>query len=693
MSDLHSVFIEEATDLLDDLETALLTLESSPGDKSAVEQVFRVMHTLKGNSSMFGFNKMGEFTHHLENIYDLIRNGELQVDENILTLTLECTDLLKSLLGDPELSDKNNQQQFQSLTQRILLVSDSSAEAATTKSDEAVSCVPSDELDTRPTYYVYFKPNQDIFKSGTNPLYLIEDLCLLGESHVFASLDNIPEWEGLEAENCYVSWHIFLSTSEAIESVSEVFIFVEDECEVSVLPIAQYNLLGFDGLAEAIEQISPEYVQLSDADLMQLTDHLLSKVEQTPDTTSSEQDSTPDTVAKAIKKEHTITSVRVASDKLDSLMNMVSELVTTQARLSLLAENSHDPELMSVAEEVEKVSRRLRDNTFSIALIPIENMLVRFRRLVRDLSSELHKSIDFVTEGTDTELDKTIIESLTDPLLHIIRNSIDHGLEDEETRVQNGKSKTGKLTLKAFYSGNSVVIQVIDDGAGIDPEKIRKKAIEKGIISADTIMDENEILNLIFIPGFSTAETVSDVSGRGVGMDVVNRKISEIRGEVSLQSKLGEGTTTTISLPLTLSIIDGLLVKINDTHYVVPLSVVAKCFEVKHEKLVNKFDNIVVLDGEQVPFYYLRDEFEVEGEAPYHEQIIVISYNEKRIGISVDEVIGEYQAVLKPLGRYYQKQDYLSGATILGDGTIALVVDPNKLVKELSERDVHQKVV
>lgn len=693
MSDLHSVFIEEATDLLDNLETALLTLESSHGDKGAVEQVFRVMHTLKGNSSMFGFNKMGEFTHHLENIYDLIRNGELQVDQNILTLTLECTDLLKSLLSDPELGNSSNQQQYQSLTQRILLISNASVEAVPPVPLEEVSAEFPDELDSRPTYYVFFSPNCDILKSGTNPLYLIEDLCQLGDSQVFAALEEVPELEALQPDSSYVSWHIFISTEDTVESLREVFLFVEDECEIAVLPLAQYNLLTFDGLNEAIENLAPGHAQLSDEGLMQLTDHLLSDIEQSQAPLPVEQQDTPNTTPITTKKEHTITSVRVASDKLDSLMNMVSELVTTQARLSLLAENSRDPELMSVAEEVEKVSRRLRDNTFSIALIPIENMLVRFRRLVRDLSGDLGKSIDFVTEGTDTELDKTIIESLTDPLLHIIRNSIDHGLEDEETRVLNGKTKTGKLTLKAFYSGNNVVIQVKDDGAGIDPERIRKKAIEKGIISADTVMDEHEILNLIFLPGFSTAETVTDVSGRGVGMDVVNRKISEIRGEVTMRSKLGEGTTITISLPLTLSIIDGLLVKINDTHYVIPLSVVAKCFEVKHENLAGKFDNIVVLDGEQIPFLYLRDEFEMGGEAPYHEQIIVISYNEKRIGISVDEVIGEYQAVLKPLGRYYQKQDYLSGATILGDGTIALVIDPGKLIKELSERNAYQKVV
>lgn len=687
MSDLHAVFIEEATDLLDDLETALLALESSYGDRAAVEQVFRVMHTLKGNSSMFGFQKMGEFTHHLENIYDLIRNGALTVDQAILTLTLECTDLLKSMLGDPELKDSALQSQYQSLMGRVVAYSDTEGVV----SPEGAAKEQVAQADDQPTYYIFFRPDEGIFKSGTNPLYLIEDLNNLGQSRAFAALDDIPDWDALDAGNCYVSWHIFLSTEEAEDSLREVFLFVEDECRVEIIPLAQQNLLASEDLAEAIEKLDYQGSPLSEEDLMQLTDHLLSGVADEPGT-EAQAVATTDTVASSGKKEQLISSVRVASDKLDALMNMVSELVTTQARLSLLAENLHNPELISVAEEVEKVSRRLRDNTFSIALIPVENILVRFRRLVRDLSAELGKSIEFITEGTDTELDKTIIESLTDPLLHIIRNSIDHGIEDPETRRQKGKPEKGTLRLKAFYSGNSVVIQVIDDGAGIDPQKVRKKAIEKGLISPEVNLSESEMLDLIFLPGFSTAEKVSDVSGRGVGMDVVQRKISEIRGEVTLDSRLGEGTTTSIRLPLTLSIIDGLLVKISDTHYVIPLSVVDKCYEVKHHELVNKFDNVLVLDGEQVPFFYLRDEFEMEGEAPYHEEIIVISYNEKRIGISVDQVVGEYQAVLKPLGRYYQKQDYLSGATILGDGTIALVVDPNKLIKDLSEQLAHQSV-
>jgi two-component system, chemotaxis family, sensor kinase CheA len=363
-------------------------------------------------------------------------------------------------------------------------------------------------------------------------------------------------------------------------------------------------------------------------------------------------------------------------------MNLVSELVTTQARLSLFAEQNNVPELISIAENVEKISRQLRDNTFSICLVPLESIIIRFQRLVRDLSVELKKDILLLTEGTDTELDKSVIESLADPLLHILRNSIDHGIEDEAVRIQKGKPKQGKILLKAFYSGTNVHIQIQDDGAGIHPQKVRQKAVAKGLISAETVLSEKEILELIFMPGFSTAETVTDVSGRGVGMDVVRRKIAELRGEVEVQSQLDKGTTLTIKLPLTLSVVDGLLVKIEDTHFVIPLQVVDKCFEAEHSRLVSTFNNLVTLDNEKVPFFYLRNEFNMNSNTPAIEQIVTVKYEGSRVGLAVDIVIGEYQAVLKPLGRWYRKQDHISGATILGDGTIALVMDTSKMIKQ-----------
>jgi two-component system chemotaxis sensor kinase CheA len=361
-------------------------------------------------------------------------------------------------------------------------------------------------------------------------------------------------------------------------------------------------------------------------------------------------------------------------------MNLVSELVTNQASLSLQAENSKLPEMISIAENMEKVTRQLRDNVFDICLIPLDTIMIRFQRLVRDLSTELNKDIELVTEGTETELDKNIIESLADPIMHILRNSLDHGIESREERLLLGKPEKGKIILKAFYSGMNVYIQIQDDGKGIDTDKIKKKAISSGLISADAILDEKEVFDLLFTAGFSTAERVTDVSGRGVGMDVVKRKISDIRGSVEIDSRINEGTTITIKLPLTLSIIDGLLVKINNTFFVIQLPVVDKVYEIKTADLLRKSNRQIPLDGELIPCLYLREEFNMAGDSPERSKIILVKYNDQRIGLSVDEIIGEYQAVLKPLDKLFSRQDFVSGAAILGDGTVALVLDTNLIV-------------
>jgi two-component system chemotaxis sensor kinase CheA len=365
----------------------------------------------------------------------------------------------------------------------------------------------------------------------------------------------------------------------------------------------------------------------------------------------------------------------------------VSELVTTQAGLSLLAEKISNKELLAVAEDVEKLSRRLRDNTFGIRLIPIENMITRFQRLVRELSHDLDKDIAFVVEGSAIELDKTIIEGLIDPVMHIIRNSADHRIEAAHARLKSGKKAQGKIMLKAYHSGTNVFIKISDDGAGINLKKLKEHAIKKGLIKEDSMPGRKELLDLIFLPGFTTSDKVTKISGRGVGMDVVKKKISELRGEVSLESIPGQGTEITIKLPITLSIIDGLLVEIDRSYYVIPLHSVNKCFEFRHDTLANAVNNLIFINSGHIPFVYLRKEFGICTTPPAVEQVIVIEYAGTFIGLAVDYIVGEYQAVLKSLGTMYLQQDFVSGATILGDGTVALILDPNKIISSFSYMD------
>ncbi|MDP4266497.1 MAG: chemotaxis protein CheW, partial [Bacteroidota bacterium] len=347
--------------------------------------------------------------------------------------------------------------------------------------------------------------------------------------------------------------------------------------------------------------------------------------------------------------------------------------------------------LTTVAENIEKISRSLRDNALNICLVPIEEMIFQFKRLVRDLSNELDKEIVFETEGTDTELDKRLIENLKEPFMHIFRNAIDHGIESREERISKWKKPTGTIKLKSYYSGADVHIQIIDDGKGMDPEKIREKAIQKKFIKKEDELSKKEILELIFQPGFSTAEVITDVSGRGVGMDVVKRKINEVNGIVEVDSEINEGTTITIKLPLSLSIIDALLVKIDETQFLIPLSFVDKCDEASTDQIVNSVNNRIMIDGELIPLIYLREEFEIDKNCPEMHRLIIIKYDGKKIALVVDSIVGEHQAVLKPLGEVECKEEIISSACILGDGSVALVIDTNKLVKYYS-REKENKI-
>jgi len=677
MDKFTAKFIEEATDNIKDLEDALLILDNEPENKELVERVFRAMHTIKGGGAMFGFQKLSDFTHHLENVYDLVRENKLNVTRDLLDITLQSVDHMKVLLSGDNLDSPAITAQHNDLIVKIKKIEESKGATLDTPGK------PEKELSSElKTYYIYFEPDKDIFNDGTNPLFLLDELHSLGDCKVFSHFNKVPEIDKIDVTKCYTYWEILLATREDVNTITDVFIFVEDQCQLEINEVAGYNILTNSSVVDEIAKIAAEK---DDVGLSEIQRIIKKK------TDSSENDLND--IEKVIKKsgplpsvkENTISSIRVSSEKLDRMMNLVSELVTTQARLSLYADQTADSELMAIAENVQKLSRQLRDNAFDIVLVPIETMLTRFQRLVRDLSKDQNKDVDFSAEGVDTELDKTIIENLTDPLLHILRNSIDHGIESSEQRRKLNKPAQGKILLKAFYSGANVIIQISDDGAGIDPEIIKNKAIKKGLINKDANLSKKEILDLTFMPGFSTNENITDVSGRGVGMDVVKRKLAEIRGEVEIDSEVNVGTTLTIKLPLTLSIIDGLLVKIAENHYIIPLNAVDKIYATDHKNVINTYNNMIVLDGEQIPFYYLREEFDLpEGEQPV-EQVIVVSYADQKIGLVVDEVVGEYQAVLKSLGKLYKQQEIISGATILGDGTVALVMDPNKIIAQFSE--------
>lgn len=672
MDNFQKKFIEEATDLINNLEEAVLALEKDVSNKELIGEVFRIMHSLKGGGGMFGFDDISNFTHNLETIYDEVRTGSLKITDDLMSVTFSSVDHLRSLLDPDALSNPQISKNNEILLNRVAEILKSKGTEITTDTEE----VELEENSNKQTVYIYFAPNESIMDNGTNPLYLIDELCALGETKVFPRTSKIPMLSRFNYSKCYTAWEVFLVTSENINDIHDVFIFVEDESELEISKIANSDILANEKFRETIQTRYSEKNHFDSALLKSLADELLEEKKSRVENVNEK--------LKTFTKENVISSIRVSSDKIDHLMNLVSELVTTQASLSLYVEENQVHALNQLSENIENITRQLRDTAFSISLIPIESMLTRFHRLIRDLSSEFHKNIDFITEGAETELDKTLIQGLTDPLMHIIRNSVDHGIELEQERIDAGKTPQGMIYFKAFYSGASVVIKIQDDGRGIDIGKVRQKAIEKELILPEAKYTNKEILDLVFIPGFSTAKNITDISGRGVGMDVVKRKIDEIRGTVDLESKEGIGTTITIKLPLTLSIIDGLLVIIGDTKYVMPLNLVDKIYAYEKEAFSNTFNNVIVVDGEQIPFYYLRKEFDIPGKPLDIEQLVLVKYEEKRIGLVVDSVVGEYQAVLKPLGKLYKNHEIISGATILGDGTIALVLDTNKIINEFS---------
>jgi two-component system chemotaxis sensor kinase CheA len=532
------------------------------------------------------------------------------------------------------------------------------------------------------TYLISFIPGEDLLQNGTNPLFLLDDLHALGKGHSIVYTHKIPSFENIEPENNYCLWQIILSTNESVNEIKDVFIFVEDECDLSVEEVGNGGFEMTPAVEKLIENArnSNTLIKVSDLKvLLNKNETEGKKTEQGQENTETDQGR-----KKSQLKEHKISSIRVASRKIDELVNLVSELVTTQAQLSVYAEKKGDNDILELAENVQKLSRQLRDNAFEISLIPMQSELMRFQRLVRDLSKELGKEIEFVIEGGDIELDKNIIEHLTDPLLHILRNSVDHGIEKPDERVAAGKSPKGNIYFKAYHAGASVLIEVTDDGRGIDVESIKAKAISKGMIEENEELSHKEILNLIFLSGFSTRDTVSGVSGRGVGMDVVRKKISEIRGEVTIDSEAGQGTTVTLRLPLTLSIIDGLLVKIGENQYVVPIASIEKIFALDKSQLKDSFNRVVIIDNEQLPYVDMREIFKEEVKESETPQMVLVRHEERRLGLMVDEVLGEHQTVVKPMGRYLTSHEVVSGASILGDGSISLVIDTNRVLQQTS---------
>ncbi len=690
---LRETFKEEAYELLAELESALLELEKNPGDMEQVGRVFRAMHTIKGSGGSCEFHAIAGFTHELETAFDMVRKGKIPASKEIIDVALVALDQIQSMFDAYYKNGTSDESRCADILVSLKeLLPAQPAKAAAAPAPKPAGKPAKAEPAKTVTYRIRFRPPKNVFISGTNPVMLLDDLRQLGPCRAVAQTEAIPYLEDYQPDECYTFWDVILTTDKGMNAIQDLFIFVKDDSELNIDVIDEEGGLDNEAIYKKLGQILLERGDLTREDLQKalqskkkvgevLVEKGLVSSTKIESALAEQQHVREMREQRQHASEQSTSSIRVATSRLDTLVNLVGELVTVQARLSATALRHGIPQFLSIAEEVERLTVNLRDNTMSIRMLPIGTTFSKFKRIVRDLSAELGKEIELTTEGADTELDKTVIEKLSDPMVHIIRNCIDHGIESPDARIAAGKPRCGTIHLSATHSGAYVLIQVRDDGAGLDRNAIRKKAVEKGMIAADAELTDKELLALILQPDFSTAKKVTSVSGRGVGLDVVKKAIEALRGTIEITSIHGAGATITLKLPLTLAIIDGFLTRIGTEHFIFELTSVQECIELKRGKELSKNRNLVDVRGSLVPFIRLREQFAVDGEAPAIEQIVIVQEDGRRVGFVVDLVIGEHQTVLKSLGKYYKHVDGVSGATILGDGTVALIVDQQKLIQ------------
>ena len=650
-TDPAEIFRLEAQDVLEQLEQNLLDLGDSLDDHNLIDSAFRALHTIKGSGAMFGFSEVAEFVHEFETAFDRVRKGDAVPSADLVSVSLDAKDHIATLIAEPEVHAAVGEPILDRLR---TIVGSGKSQVYTQENGNIVDTIASD-LSGEETegWNIRFNLPGDSLSLGANPVLLLNELRELGSCSVRANTNSIPNLEDLEPEICFLSWEVTLLGDCSREAIEEVFLFVSDGMDLEISPITPKAEEVVDDIVDTSSEVVKDGVDPSG----EKTD-----LQKGPSRGSS--------------------SLRVAAERLDELLDHVGELVIAQARLSQISYDSRDSGLMGVTEEIERLSAGLRDITMGIRMIPIGTLFNRFRRLVHDLSADLGKNVDFATTGEQTELDKTVIESLADPLVHIIRNSIDHGLESPQSRIAAGKNEKGTVRLSAAHEGAEVAISVSDDGAGLNTDHIRRKAEEMGLISPDTLLSDNELHRMIFHPGFSTAQKITSVSGRGVGMDVVSRTMDALRGRIDVTSRPNMGTTVTLRLPLTLAIIDGMLVRVGSNRYSIPLSAVEECVELPAEVAESTSGrNFLSIRDELVPFLRLRELFETKEPEEIHQKVVIVSAGEQRMGLVVDQILGNTQTVIKSLSRLHADIETFAGATILGDGAVALILDIVQLMR------------
>ncbi|MBX5171514.1 chemotaxis protein CheA [Rhizobium sp. NZLR1b] len=675
-----AVFRTEAAECLEAIEAGLLDLTHQLDNKDLVDAVFRGLHTLKGSGAMFGFEALAAFTHHCETAFDRVRKGEVAATSELVAAVLAAQDHMRALVDQPDADHGDTGSTLLAQLQAAVGGKETPTAAAPAAA-AVVAAIREAPAKKKNSWRIHFSLPANSMANGTNPLGLLDELRDLGECTVRANTSAIPPLDELTPTELHISWDVTLTSEQDRSAIDDVFIFVLDDMELSVEDI--------DGAAAATAAPAAEKAAAHGAAASAPAVPAAPVPVFRPVEAVSAKREAPAAVSQAKATEN----VRVPAERLDELMDRVGELVIAQSRLSQLASASSDIALRSVSEEIERLSGELRDTMMMLRMVPVATLFSRFRRLVHDLARETGKVIELVTEGESTEVDKTVIERLADPLVHLVRNSIDHGLETPADRLAAGKSEAGTVTLLARQAGGEVIISIKDDGRGINRERVRAKAESSGLIQPGQPLSDSELLQLIFAPGFSTAAAITNLSGRGVGMDVVKKTVEALRGAIDIVSVPGQGSEVSLRIPLTLAIIDGLLVRVGSGRYVIPLSAVEECLELSlEEDLRSRGRSFISLRDSLVPFLRLRDLFRTGTKPDVHQKVVVISTGTERVGLVVDQIIGDHQTVIKSMSKLHNNVATFSGATILGDGSVALILDVGHLVAAGQQQEAQLRV-
>jgi len=721
MDQALQTYIEESRGLLEEMESILLRLETEPQDEDTVNAMFRAAHTIKGSAGLFGLDAIVSFTHVVENVLDKVRDGGFAVNGELVELLLKCCDhigLLVTIVAEAgETLDAE-----QKVTGETLAVALRSMIGGADVADVAMPAVHEARLAASgggqlegDNWHLSLVFGRDVLKTGMDPISFIRYLSTIGDIVSLVTDDSaLPGLSELDPESCYLTFEIEFKSEADKPTIEAAFEFVQDDIKLRILPPPSHLSAFIDRIEHASGNTDMLGQLLVEAGI--LTAHELDGALAAQEDMEGQESGVKlpigevlvkegvvhkEVVEVALEKQRQIRDtkaqeaklIRVSAEKLDELINLVGELVIAGAGAALQAYRSGNVALHESTSIVSGLVEEIRDGALKLRMVEIGETFNRFQRVVRDVSRELGKDIGLEISGAETELDKTVVEKIGDPLTHLVRNSMDHGIESAEERAVRGKPVKGKLRLNAHHDSGSIVIEVGDDGGGLNKDKILKKAIERGIVTPNSNLSDREIYNLIFEAGFSTADQVSNLSGRGVGMDVVRRNIEALRGTVELDSTPGEGTTVRIRLPLTLAIIDGFLVGVGDATYVVPLDMVLECIELSDaDRKSSDTRSYVNLRGEVLPFVRLRDHFAVAGNSSRRENIVVVQYGGHKAGLVVDRLMGEFQTVIKPLGEMFSRVKGISGSTILGTGEVALILDVPSLVQQVTEKEAGRAI-